>query len=106
MKQYEIPCEALLNMDARGWYGPLLLLKVKGFLDQLEPGQTGQVIGSYDCMGKEFKTLLDAMGYQIIARHYQEDRQVWKILRPEAQPEKPGPQPDPALMNPAPDPAL
>ena len=53
-----------LNLD--GWDGPLLLLKAKSLLDQLQPGQLVHIALRDGVMHNDLKMFLKACGHQLL----------------------------------------
>ncbi len=68
-------------LDLTKWYGPLLLLKVKNFTDQLLPGQMAQLAIRPGEPGKELETLLQVTGYRLIESFEAPGNQVILIRR-------------------------
>jgi TusA-related sulfurtransferase len=56
----------IVNLDLGGWYGPLLLLKVKRLLDGMRPGQLAWLFNHEGEVSQELKLFLKAAGHQLL----------------------------------------
>ncbi|KIX10968.1 sulfurtransferase TusA family protein [Dethiosulfatarculus sandiegensis] len=69
------------DFDVTEWHGPLMLLKVKNFLDQLGPGQKARIIAPTNKSGHELLKFIQAIGHQLLEITTARGKQVF-LVRP------------------------
>lgn len=68
------------DFDVSNWQGPLMLLKVKNFLDQLGPGQKARIISPENQKTKELVNFLQATGNQLLEISTTQGKQVFVVF--------------------------